>query len=492
MKCIRIIISLITVFCVSSSLVSCNDKDTFGSGFLTFEKAVLSLDTCFSTVPTPHKTLMVYNNSGDGIRISRVYLEKMNQTGFRVNVNGSYLGSDAGFQVSDMELREGDSLRVFVELTSRNNGDNIPKLVEDRLIFQLENGSVQYVTLNAYSWDAILMKNATITKDSTISNVNGKPVVVYGALTVDTNAVVTIAKGTTMYFHSGAGIDVKGSLKVEGGKNVENEKNEVTLRCDRLDRMVSNLTYDNNPGQWGGVHFYDISHDNSFDYVDLHGATDAIVCDSAKNQNQIMLTLKHTTIHNTKGVGVEATSCKIVMENTQISNTFGNCVKLLGGDITMTHCTIAQYYPFDSARGYAISFFNKSGDNKYPLTLRVYNSLIKGYADDVMLWSENKDGEDKLNATFNTCVLRTEVTPDYQYMFENCLFEDVKNTDFSPENSFVLFDTSNFFYNFTPKENTLPVSKANAEYTLSDDRNGDERYADQPHDIGCFETVKKP
>ena len=100
---------------MSLFFVSCNDKDTFGSGTLTFEETVLSLDTCFSTVPTPHKTLMVYNNSGDGIRISRVYLERMNQTGFRVNVNGSYLGSDAGFQVSDMELREGDSLRVFVE-----------------------------------------------------------------------------------------------------------------------------------------------------------------------------------------------------------------------------------------------------------------------------------------------------------------------------------------------------------------------------------------
>jgi len=222
MKCIRIIISILAFFCVSLSFVSCNDKDTFGSGTLTFEDAVLSLDTCFSTVPTPHKTLMVYNNSGDGIRISRVYLEKMNQTGFRVNVNGSYLGSDAGFQVSDMELREGDSLRVFVELTSRNNGDTKPKLVEDRLMFQLENGTVQYVTLNAYSWDAILMKDVTLKKDSVISNVEGRPVVVYGKLTVDTNAVVTIAKGTTMYFHSDAGIDVKGSLKIEGQNNEEN------------------------------------------------------------------------------------------------------------------------------------------------------------------------------------------------------------------------------------------------------------------------------
>ena len=212
---------------MSLSFVSCNDKDTFGSGTLTFEETVLSLDTCFSTVPTPHKTLMVYNNSGDGIRISRVYLERMNQTGFRVNVNGSYLGSDAGFQVSDMELREGDSLRVFVELTSRNNGDVVPKLVEDRLMFRLENGTVQYVTLNAYSWDAILMKDVTLKKDSVISNVKGKPVVVYGKLTVDTNAVVTIAKGTTMYFHSNAGIDVKGSLKIEGQKNEENKKNEV-------------------------------------------------------------------------------------------------------------------------------------------------------------------------------------------------------------------------------------------------------------------------
>jgi len=434
---------------------------------------------------------MVYNNSGDGIRISRIYLEKMNQTGFRVNVNGTYLGSETGFQTSDMELYEGDSLRIFVELTSRSNGDTIPVLVEDKLMFQLENGTKQYVSLNAYSWDAILMKNATLKKDSTISNVHHKPVVVYGTLTVDTNATVTIARGTTMYFHSGAGIEVKGTLKIAGEKNEGETKNEVTLRCDRLDRMVSNLTYDNNPGQWGGIHFDAISHDNTFDYVDIHGATNAVVCDSASNQSQTTLTLKHTTIHNTKGVGLSSKACNIVMENTQISNTFGDCLYLLGGNITMTHCTIAQYYPFDASRGNAMTFLHRSGEKDYPLTLRVYNSLIKGYADDVMLWSENKEGENKLDATFSTCILRTKATDDYKYMFENCTIEDAANTDYSPENSFVLFDTSNFFYDFTPKENTLPISKADSEHTLTTDRKGNERYSDVNHDIGCFETVKK-
>lgn len=491
MKTIGNIIYVIAGLLLLFSLVSCNDKDSFGSGTLTFEKTTLSLDTCFSTVPTPHKTLMVYNNSGDGIRISRVYLEKMNQTGFRVNVNGTYLGGDGGYQTRDMELREGDSLRIFVELTSRNNGDTIPKLMEDRLMFQLESGTTQYVTLNAYSWDAILMKDATLKKDSVISNVHHRPVVVYGTLTVDTNATVTIAKGTTMYFHSGAGIRVNGTLKIQGEKNEGEKVNEVTLRCDRLDRMVSNLTYDNNPGQWGGIHFTGISHDNEFEYVDIHGATDAVVCDSAQNKNQTTLTLKNATIHNAKGVGLSSNSCNIVMENTQISNTFGNCLSLLGGDVKMTHCTIAQYYPFDSARGYAMSFHNRAESVDYPLTLRAYNCLVKGYADDVMLWSAHEEGKAQIDATFTSCILRTSAPDGYQYMFNNCIFEDPANQDYSPENSFVLFDTHDFFYDFTPKENTLPISKANGEFTLPIDRKGNERISDQTHDIGCFETVKK-
>lgn len=491
MKTIGNIIYVIAGLLLLFSLVSCNDKDSFGSGTLTFEKTTLSLDTCFSTVPTPHKTLMVYNNSGDGIRISRVYLEKMNQTGFRVNVNGTYLGGDGGYQTRDMELREGDSLRIFVELTSRNNGDTIPKLMEDRLMFQLESGTTQYVTLNAYSWDAILMKDATLKKDSVISNVHHRPVVVYGTLTVDTNATVTITKGTTMYFHSGAGIRVNGTLKIQGEKNEGEKVNEVTLRCDRLDRMVSNLTYDNNPGQWGGIHFTGISHDNEFEYVDIHGATDAVVCDSAQNKNQTTLTLKNATIHNAKGVGLSSNSCNIVMENTQISNTFGNCLSLLGGDVKMTHCTIAQYYPFDSARGYAMSFHNRAELIDYPLTLRAYNCLIKGYADDVMLWSAHEEGKAQIDATFTSCILRTSAPDGYQYMFNNCIFEDPANQDYSPENSFVLFDTHDFFYDFTPKENTLPISKANGEFTLPIDRKGNERISDQTHDIGCFETVKK-
>ena len=58
MKTIGNIIYVLAGLLLLFSLVSCNDKDSFGSGTLTFENTTLSLDTCFSTVPTPHKTLM--------------------------------------------------------------------------------------------------------------------------------------------------------------------------------------------------------------------------------------------------------------------------------------------------------------------------------------------------------------------------------------------------------------------------------------------------
>ena len=156
---------------------ACNDDDSFTtstSNLLTFSTDTLRLDTTFSKVPTPTKTFWVYNRSGDGIRLTNVRLENGNQTGFRVNVDGIYLGQSSGYQVNGLEVRNKDSIRVFVELTTPINGNTDPTLVEDNLIFTLESGVRQKVNLNAYSWDAELLKNVEITTDKTIRST--KPV----------------------------------------------------------------------------------------------------------------------------------------------------------------------------------------------------------------------------------------------------------------------------------------------------------------------------
>ncbi|MBR2202617.1 MAG: right-handed parallel beta-helix repeat-containing protein [Prevotella sp.] len=475
-------------------LASCSDDDTFSTSpsfKLTFSADTLSLDTVFSTVPSHHKQLVVYNNNADGMRISMVSLESGTRTQFRVNVNGSYLSGSLNDPVENLELRKGDSIRVFVEVTTRANGDTLPKLVNDNLVFLLENGSRQKVNLNVWSWDATLLRKATFSKDTTLAAVKGKPIVVYDTLTVGPEATLTIAPKTTLYFHSDAGIDVKGTLKISGEKD-----NEVTLRPDRLDRMVTNLTYDNNPGQWRGINYRSGSFGNTISYADIHGATDAIVCDSSDVSRE-KLSIDHSTIHNNSGTGVSGVNNMITIENTQISNSATGCLNFIGGNIEINHCTVAQYYPFDSNRGPALYFTNALADVPYPLTMDVYNSIIKGYADDVVIWATG-DADNHLDVTFKNSVVRTEPGKDYEYMFSDCVIEDPKDTLLSGKSYFKLFDTDNFIYDFTPKktlgstETINPsIRMADAMTTLPDDRTGKARKESEKHDAGCYEVTEE-
>lgn len=467
---------------------SCSDDDSFSlstSNLLSFEVDTLSLDTVFSTVPSPHKQFKVHNNSGDGIRIVNARLEKGNQTGFRVNVNGSYLGQTEGYQIRDVEMRKGDSLRVFVELTSVRNNCNTPQLVDDNLLFTLESGVVQKVNLNAWSWDAIMMRNSLITNDSTISNVDGKPIVVYGELTVDTFATVTIAPGTTMYFHNDAGIHVNGKLIAKG-----TAENEITLRCDRLDRMVSNLMYDNNPGQWGGIYYAPCSYDNELEYVDMHAGTTAVKCDSSLDDTRHKLSISHSTLHNMKGYAVDSKSANITIQNSQLSNSLEGCLNVIGGNVKVDYSTIVQYYPFDAKRGPAIFLANAEGEVSYPLSMKVSNSIVKGYEDDVIYWSRGAL-ENKLDVRFNNCLVRSPLPQDEDAeLFENCIHEDVADTLTNGRNSFELFDTHFFFYGFMPKEATAPIGKGVADPAIIDDRKGNPRNPETPT-LGCFEWIKK-
>ena len=117
-------------------VVSCSDDDDFSTSSslsLTMGSDTISFDTTFSATPTPTKTFWVYNRSGKSLRLSNVRLERGNQTGYRVNVNGTFLGQNAGWQANDIEVRNKDSIRVFVELTSPLNGKTEPQLVQDNL-----------------------------------------------------------------------------------------------------------------------------------------------------------------------------------------------------------------------------------------------------------------------------------------------------------------------------------------------------------------------
>ena len=483
---------IFAILCCSLCLMlaACSDDDSFTtspSNILTFSIDTVKMDTVFSTVPSSTHSFWVYNRSGDGIRCTTVRLANGNQTGFRVNVDGEYLSPTSGYQVHNVEIRDNDSIRVFVELTSPVNGGEGPQLLEDDLIFMLESGREQKVNLNAYTWDALLMKDIIVSEDATIGG-GDKPIVIYGGLEVDSFATLRILAGTTLYFHADAGIDVFGKLLSEGTAD-----NKVVLRGDRTDWMFNYLPYDMVSGQWQGVKFHSSSYDNILTFTDIHGTFDGIVCDSS-DVSKIKLQLYNSTVHNCQGYGLKSINSNIDVRNCQITNTLHDCMAIYGGSTTLVHCTIAQFYPFDSNRGMALRFSNKYGDSMLPLErMECINSIVTGYGTD-LISGENHDESNSIayNYRFINSLLRTKKIEDDENII-NVIWEDITDEPngmdtVMGEYNFEMIDIDMQRYDFHLSSSSYAIDKADKNLSLPDDHDGNHR--DDLPDIGCYEFLK--
>lgn len=476
------------MLCAAAVLLACSactDDDSFSSSpsnRLTFSTDTVRMDTVFATVPSSTRSFWVYNKSGDGIRCTTVRLAGGNQTGFRVNVDGEYLSPTAGYQVSNVEIRKNDSIRVFVELTSPVNAEEGPQEIEDDLVFLLESGVEQKVNLNAYSWNATLLRNVEISNDSTINGTE-RPIVIYGGLKVDSLATLRITPGTTLYFHSDAGIDVYGTLIAEGSA-----ESNIVLRGDRTDWMFDYLPYDMVSGQWQGVKFHASSYGNRISYTDIHGTFDGIVCDSS-DVTRAKLQLYNSTVHNCQGFGLKTVNSMVDVRNCQITNTLNNCVAVYGGDVSLTHCTIAQFYPFDSNRGAALMYTNVLEDTDIPLErMDCVNSIVTGYGEDMMSGLKGKE-DVKFNYRFVNTLLRTpEIEGDENFV--DVIWENVEDTAaVSGEENFSLVDIDMQRYDFHLSQDSPAIDNGAADYSLPDDRDGKTR--DAFPDMGCYEFIKE-
>lgn len=475
----------IACLALTTVAVACTDDDSFStsqSNLLTFATDTVSMDTVFSRIPTSRKYFWVYNRSGDGIRCTNVRLENGNQSGFRVNVDGTYLSSESGYQTSDVEIRNKDSIFVNVELTTPVNNKLGPQYVEDNLVFRLESGVEQKVNLNAYSWDANIVRNLTITSDTTISSIE-KPTVVFGTLRIDSAATVTIEPGSTLYFHSGAGIDVYGKLVSEGtaGSN-------ITMRTDRTDHMFDYLPYDMMSGQWNGIRFRESSYDNSINFTDIHGTFDGIVCDSS-DVSKMKLAMLNSTVHNCQGYGLKSVNSVVDVENCQISNALNDCVAIYGGVAFLNHCTLAQFYPFDSNRGVALRYVNGNDGINYPLyQMDCINSIVTGYSDDEIM-GQAVDTTVAYTYRFINSILRTDTVADQPDNIIDVMWEKT-NTDSIPygEKNFRLADIDRQYYDFHLDSISRAIGNASQRYALPYDRDGNLR--DDKPDIGCYEFIE--
>lgn len=480
----RYLFYIISLLFSSAYLVSCNDSDDFTtsrSALLTFSTDTIKFDTVISTIGSSTRQMMVYNRNADGVRVMTARMKKGSDTPFRVNVHGSYLERESGAKAYDFEVRSGDSLRVFAEVTVPEHGQDTPQEMIDTLIFTLESGVEQGVILSAVGQDAYIWKGMVIDKDTALTS--GRPYIIYDSLSVRKDVTLHLESGVQLYFHDGANLWVHGRLIAKGTK-----EKPVVFRGDRTDRMFDYLPYDNTPSRWGGIRLKSTSTENELDYVDIHSASYGIACDSA-DVDVMKLTIKNSILHNIGGEGLGLYHCRSVVENTQISNTLGHCVAVVGGWTEFVHCTLAQFYPWDAARGDALYLANQWLALDYPLQHAHFkNCLMTGYAEDVVM-GNLKDEDGSLDYYFGNCLMRTVPSDDVR-RFENVVYEPTEGENVS-DKQFKLFDTDNFIYDFRLNEKSMAINIGSLNWALDNpiDRYGVCRTEDTAPDAGCYEYI---
>lgn len=410
------------VFVLATLLVSCSDDDSFTtdrSHILSFSVDTLQMDTLFSTVPSATNTFWIRNYSGDGIRIQTARLERGGQSGFRVNVDGSYLDP----VTNNLEVRKGDSILVFVEATTRETGMEEPQLVEDNLLLTLESGVVQRVNLRTWTWDAQKIGTLRITGDTLIQS--SRPLVVYDSIVVAEGAALRL-QDTELYFHDNAHLTVYGTLMASS----------CLFRGDRLDHMFDYLPYDRISGQWHGIRLLNPSHDNMLFDCEVRNAEDALLVDSC----DLIMTL--CVIHNCKGFGVEGRDADLTLDYCQITNCLADCLLADGGVVTVNHSTIAQFYPYSAQRGPALSF--TTGHRGILFDCR--NTLVTGYERDVVMGEQN-DTTLTYGFFFENCLLRTDSISDSKFV-KDIIWETPKDS-IEGKKHFRIIDEDNFYYDFT-------------------------------------------
>ncbi len=459
--------------------LACDDSEDFSSSAslrLEFSCDTLSLDTLFTTVGSSTGVMKAYNRSGSGLRIASVELKSGGASGFRINVDGQY----AQF-LHDLEVRDGDSLYVFVEATLNENAADAPIAICDSICFTLESGVQQYVTLMAYGRDVTFLRGEVIDSDTSFPSGH---YIIYDSLVVAAGVELSLQPDCKFYFHDNAGLKIYGRLNAEG-----TSEHPVVFRGDRTDNMFDYLPYDNIPGQWQGITFASTSNENIMRHCDVHSADYGIKLEVGDTTLQ-RLTIDASRMENFYGNAFESVQSRVDATNCLFANAQGNCVKIVGGSVRFLHCTIANFFVWKQ-RDVALSLHNSIDGVAAPLREALFaNCIITGSKDDELMGylTELGDTVDNCrNYRFVSSLINTY--PDGDENFVDVIYDDADVSPFAKEH-FRVIDNSSFRYDFHLSDSSSARGIASEEYSrlLPYDIDGVERDISVA-DAGCFQYV---
>lgn len=322
---------VVFLFCGMQGCIS--DSFTNSStDILSFSTDTVSFDTVFTDLGTPTARLKVYNKAKKSVNISSIKLADPD-TRFTFNVDGV-----SGNEFSDVEIRGGDSIFIFIECYIPEQEKNTPQLVEDKLEF-VTNGVAQSVLLEAWGQNVTRLRGLTVTEDMTLTA--EMPYVVFDSLNIASGAKLTIEPGANILFHDGAKMTVEGTLEALGAPG-----NMINLRGDRLDNVLPDVGYDILAGQWDGITISPESFGNRMEYVDMRSTKQGLVIDSCADLSKRKLSLVNSWLHNSQSNALQVNYAWVDATGCVFSEAGNAVVFLAGGKHDFLQCTLSNYYLF--------------------------------------------------------------------------------------------------------------------------------------------------
>lgn len=433
--------------------VACESDYSYrpAQGTLAFSADTLSFDTIFSGAPTPAAALKLYNLSGENITIDRLWLSGGTASRFKVNINGV-----PDTEATGIRLAKGDSLHVFVMASLPETDADEPFETIDAL--HVTSGSCNATaTLIAYGQNVTRIGG----KISACRWQAGRPYLITSTITVDSAATLTIEAGTRVYAQQGTSIDVKGSIHITG-----TAEHPVFFGGCRREAFYSDI-----PGQWGGINICASSAGNHIEHAEVAHAQYALTVDSAAS-----VTLRNVVLRDASHGAVLSYGAKVDMANALLYNCGGPLVAMYGGECTVVHSTLSNYFAWDVRHKPTLT---ASALSQYPAfgKLRVVNSIIVGNQTDEMALDSLPEGSALLSHSYIRLSRRWKTDDDSRF--------DAVLTGNDPK----FASREEFCFALDSLSDCIGTADPEAAQLFPTDLIGNSRLADGKPDIGAIEWM---
>ncbi|MCB0837598.1 MAG: hypothetical protein KDD99_13095, partial [Bacteroidetes bacterium] len=441
-------------------------------GTLTFSADTVMFDSIFTTFLTPSERLIVTNNTGRAVKVTRIFLELGEESEFSMIVDG--IESD---DVSDIVIANADSMHMFINLKSQLKDD----YAEEYIVFQVGD-EIQRVLIRAFVIDAFFLR-ARIQQEGNFLDIQGyyfekdttltpeKPIIMDGPIYIPQGVTVTILPGTELFFtpykfgiKDSFGQPVFGlysMLFVDGTLHAEGLPGmPIVFKGSRLDSL-----YQENPAQWRGIRFFKNSQDNVLRHCRIKNALIGVEVDSISLNNNPKVLIQHTEIknmgaHGLVGIGIDpsgsipSSAPAIFMENSIINTCKDRTLALIGGGkYEFYNCTFANYsisrFSRRTPQMLLNNWFSFDGvtANIYPSYYQFTNCIVWGSEEDEVV-IDTLDGAPFDSYVMDNCLVRLSedneplISPHLRNSLVNMdpLFNDFFMRDYRPKEGSPVID----------------------------------------------------